>query len=451
MSKRIDEDQARANVASWCPSFNPTTPFPGASKPWEGECLECGARVSPQYSNLSQGRGACPKCGHSRRGLATRISQEEALVNVALWAPSFLPSVPYPTALEPWDGVCIDCGNSVSPTYHGLQQGRGHCWNCGQKRSAGARRLSDETARINAALWAPNFSPSVPYPGNNQTPWLGTCLDCGREVKPRYGNLQQGSRACLYCTARSTNNLRGHTNPSRVDPQMAHQTYMESGGSPAVPYPGRNNVPWPGTCNACGKEISPTWASIRRNGAVCNYCAKKASGLSTRHSVEFVLNQLGEWGFEPVEQYPGRVMDPWLVRHVACGTESRKSYNNLQQGHGCPECIEYFYSLDKPGFFYVVASEKWIKPGITNVPKRRFVEHRMQGLGEVVHLLEFPDGRKPLELEKRWLRLRFEQVPRELWATVDDLPNGFTEAVRRRPSTEDLILCLIGENSILGQ
>jgi hypothetical protein len=163
-----------------------------------------------------------------------------------------------------------------------------------------------------------------------------------------------------------------------------------------------------------------------------------------RLSLEFVLDQLGTWGFEPVEEYPGRVMDPWLVRHIECGTELHKSYNNLQQGHGCPECIDYFYSLDKPGFFYVVASKEWIKPGITNVPKRRFVEHRMQGLSEVVHLLEFPDGRQPLVMEKRWLQIRLEQVPRELWATIEDLPNGFTEAVRRSESTENLILTLLG-------
>jgi hypothetical protein len=229
-----------------------------------------------------------------------------------------------------------------------------------------------------------------------------------------------------------------------VDPDEAFESYIAAGGTPTGPYPGRNNVQWPGVCNKCGKNISPTWAAIYRNNAVCNFCAKKAAGISTRLDVTFVLQQVHEWGFEPVEAYPGRIMDPWLLRHVNCGTESYKSYNNLQQGHGCAECAYYFYSIEKTGYFYVVASKLWLKPGITNVPKRRFVEHRMQGLSEVLHLVEFSDGIAPLELEKRWLAIKDKYIPRELWATVDDIPNGYTEAVRRTQTTERVIKELLG-------
>jgi len=301
-------------------------------------------------------------------------------------------------------------------------------------KSARARRLSDHDSRFSAEALAPNFEPLSPYPGNNQTPWLGKCRDCGRQISPTYGNLQQGGNACPYCAG------------ARIDPEEARAVYIAAGGTPTSEYPGRNNLPWHGRCNECGSEISPTYANIRRQGrGACNICAKKASGLATRLDPEFVLKKVREWGFEPSEEYPGRVGDKWLMRHIDCGKESLMSFNSLQQGHGCSECAVYSYSMDKPAFFYVVGSELWLKPGITNVPKRRFMEHRMQGLKEVLHLREFVDGRSALEMEKRWLEVKTTRIATDLWATVKDLPNGFTEAVRRLPETERVILDLLNE------
>lgn len=361
-----------------------------------------------------------------------RLSDAEARARVAVWAPSFRPVDVYPGATKPWVGECADCGAQVQPTFHSLQQGRGHCRDCGRKRSVESRRLSDADAQARAAEYAPNFVPHGPYPGNNQKPWPGVCRQCGRDISPTFAIIQQRGSACPFCARK------------KVDPDEAFRVYVESGGTPKVPYPGKNDVPWPGVCNACGVEVAPTWANVRKPGrGVCNACAKRASARSRVLDPDAAALALTHWGFEPLEPYPGRAAQPWLIRHRECGVELRRSYNYVQQGHGCPECSNYFYSLDAPGFFYVVASADWLKPGVTNVPKRRLAEHRMQGLTEVLHLVEFPNGREALGLEKQWLSLRSERVAVSLWPTVDDVPNGYTEAVARTPETEVLVELLI--------
>lgn len=360
--------------------------------------------------------------------MAKRISDEQARANVAAWVPAFEPLESYPGATRKWAGRCRDCGADVIPTYHDLQQGRGHCRACGRARSVAARRLSDADARARAAEYAPTFEPSEPYPGNNQTPWPGVCSRCQRDIAPTFATIQQGGKPCPYCARK------------KVDSDEAYLVYVESGGTPKTPYPGKNYVPWPGTCNECGGDVAPTWANIRKPGrGVCNACAKRASGRSRHLTHERTIALLDQLGFDALEQYPGAASALWRVRHRECGRELQRTYNYLQQGHGCPECQTYYYNLDEPGFVYVVASAAWFKPGITNVPKRRLAEHRMQGLTEVVHLVEVGDGRAALQVEKRWLQVRAEQVDPSLWPSVDEVPNGYTEAVARTPATEVLI------------
>jgi len=125
------------------------------------------------------------------------------------------------------------------------------------------------------------------------------------------------------------------------------------------------------------------------------------------------------------------------MRHE-CGLEQSKSYNNLQQGHNCSECAEYAFRLDLPAVFYVVANDQWIKGGITNKLKRRLIEHRIVGLKEILCTVETVDGRLALELEKRWLEAR-ALLGSDMWATSDDLANGYTETVRRTDATEKLL------------
>ena len=431
MGTRRSDAEARANVAAWCPDFQPAVPYPGALTPWDGSCRACGRLVRPTYANMSQGRGACRPCGWKRGAAAQMLTDAAARENALAWAPGFLPAVPYPGALAPWDGTCTTCGSTVAPTYHSLQQGYGPCLRCGREASGAARRLSDAHARENAATWVPDFQPSAPYPGSNQTPWQGLCLSCGRNVSPTYGALQQGGSACAFCAGR------------RVDPESAAGRYRDAGGEPTGPYPGRNDIPWPGSCGRCGGAIAPTYGNLQRGKGACNACAKKASGRSRHLDPASAAALITDLGFEPLEPYPGSAIAVWRVRHSDCGAEMAKSYNNLQQGHGCPDCVEYSYSRARPGWFYVVASAEWLKAGVTNIPKRRFAEHRMQGLDEVLHLAGFPDGAAALELEALWLEHRQSNVPRPQWATIHDIPNGYTEAVRRTAETEEFLAGLL--------
>jgi hypothetical protein len=106
--------------------------------------------------------------------------------------------------------------------------------------------------------------------------------------------------------------------------------------------------------------------------------------------------------------------------------------------------VTYSYKLDSPAVFYVVANTNWIKGGISNNLSRRLIEHRMQGLHELLGSVEAPNGHLPLELEARWLASR-ATVAQHLWATADEVPNGFTETVRRTEQTEQLLLNIVSE------
>jgi len=46
-------------------------------------------------------------------------------------------------------------------------------------------------------MLAANLQPIAEYPGAN-APWLCMCMECGREVAPRLGEVKRGSR-CAFC------------------------------------------------------------------------------------------------------------------------------------------------------------------------------------------------------------------------------------------------------------
>jgi predicted GIY-YIG superfamily endonuclease len=82
------------------------------------------------------------------------------------------------------------------------------------------------------------------------------------------------------------------------------------------------------------------------------------------------------------------------------------------------------YRTDRPGFMYVVSGRGLLKVGITNNRDQRLSKHSNQGLTNVVHVWEFPDGADALAIEQIW-KEHLETLPR---VTKKQLKDGYTEA-----------------------
>ena len=77
-----------------------------------------------------------------------------------------------------------------------------------------------------------------------------------------------------------------------------------------------------------------------------------------------------------------------------------------------------------------------MKLGITNNEKSRLDTHRLQGLTNVVHVWEFPDGADALAIEQIW-KEHLETLPR---LTKKQLKDGYTEATYDTDAVGDWIV-----------
>ena len=90
--------------------------------------------------------------------------------------------------------------------------------------------------------------------------------------------------------------------------------------------------------------------------------------------------------------------------------------------------------MDRRAVVYVVASDRWIKLGITNTPGSRLPKHARRGL-HVIHKEKVPKGKDALQIERQW-RQFIQSLPESQRATQYDIPDGFTETVKRTRRVE---------------
>jgi recombinational DNA repair protein (RecF pathway) len=182
---RLDEAAAVAIMRG--KNLEPLEPYPGAMVPWKVKCLDCGNLINPRYASVQQGRKGCKFCGYKKNADERRTSQEEALT-VARNA-GFEPLEPYMGRHFPWKCRCLKCGEEVAPHYSGIVTGGG-CRYCSG--------LVVDPEEANIVMENAKLQPLVNYPGAG-SPWLCRCLKCGKEVKPRYSQINMGIGGCKYC------------------------------------------------------------------------------------------------------------------------------------------------------------------------------------------------------------------------------------------------------------
>jgi len=163
------------------------------------------------------------------------------------------------------------------------------------------------------------LEPLEPYPGSNR-PWRCSCVNCGREVAPRYGNVKfRGGRGCRYCGG------------GVVDPDEAVEVMLAAGLEPLEEYPGADK-PWRCRCTRCGSEVRPYYGVVKKGGGGCRVCA--GQHVDPVEAAEVMLAA----GLEPLEPYPGS-HERWQCACLVCGREVASRYHNVRKGYGrCGLC-----------------------------------------------------------------------------------------------------------------
>ena len=246
--------------------------------------------------------------------VARRLTDAET--RPVMEAAGLTPLTAYPGADVPWPCRCKVCGTEGAPRYNGVKGGRGGCVPCGIARRGVSRRVDDAAAR--AAMHAAGVTPLETYPGARK-PWRCRCNTCGKEVSPWYTSVQQGRGGCGYCA--------GH----RLDAEDAEAIMTAAGLTPLVPYPGALK-PWRCSCNNCGEEVAPWYASVQQGQGGCRFCAPNAP-VDPDEAAEVMQRA----GLEPLEPYPGSNL-PWRCRCGACEREVTPTYSSIRNGSGCRYC-----------------------------------------------------------------------------------------------------------------
>ena len=161
--------------------FKTMEPFPGATNPWQVQCLECKKIFNTMFHSLKT-TNSCKFC----KGIA--VAEEDLLKK--LKELNLKPLEKYTTAKTPWKCKCLVCGHIVQPTWMRIKSGRGHCAYCAQRRVDIPLALK--------FMKTVGLKPLVDFPGSNK-PWRSTCLVCSLEVSPRWSDLQRGQGGCSNC------------------------------------------------------------------------------------------------------------------------------------------------------------------------------------------------------------------------------------------------------------
>jgi hypothetical protein len=229
--------------------LEPQEKFKGPHHPWKSIHTKCGRKVAPRWSNVQQGNSGCAYCS----GNKVDMKEVKALLkNLGL-----KPLEPYKDGKTPWRCIHLPCGREVSPRYNGLSRGQGGCEFCGKNV------VSEEEALT--LLKKNKYTPLIAYPGGSN-PW--TCIHevCGTKVEVRAAYLRRGAVGCSFCSG---------TKP--ITSAQANKFFKSRGFKPLEPFKNAKS-PMKSIHLVCGREVSPTWASLRVSGG-CKYCSTSLVNL----------------------------------------------------------------------------------------------------------------------------------------------------------------------------
>jgi hypothetical protein len=240
---KVPITQERAFAFFRSKGLEPTEKFKGPHAPWKSIHIECGRKVSPRWANVQQGNSVCVFCSGSRVDMteAKKLLKELQLK----------PLEPYPGNKVGWRCMHLICGKEVSPTYSALRRGQGGCQVCGKNMVTEIEALK--------LLKKNNYTPLTDFPGGSN-PWSCTHDVCGTRVDVRAAYLRRGNTGCSFCSG---------TKP--ITSSQANKFFKSRGFKPLEPFKNAK-TPMKSIHLVCGREVSPTWASLKVSGG-CKYCS----------------------------------------------------------------------------------------------------------------------------------------------------------------------------------
>ena len=161
------------------------------------------------------------------------------------------------------------------------------------------------------------LEPLEPYRNANHK-WRCRCTTCDREVAVPYNSIRLGTRGCRACSGYA------------VPPDEADSAMRAAGMMPLEPYVNAR-APWRCECARCGRESSPTYFSVVKQGTGCVWCA----GL--RVDPAEAVEEMVAAGYVPLEDYPG-ANNPWPCRCMRCSRTIGMRLSNVRLGMGCKFC-----------------------------------------------------------------------------------------------------------------
>ena len=304
--KKVHPDDAVSMMET--NGLQPLEPYPGANKPWMCQCKKCGNQVTPMYSSIKSGQGGCRACGYENNSMRQRGDEAEAVA--FMLSRNLTPLEPYRGNGKPWLCRCSKCGVEVRPTLGSIKSGSG-CAVCGK------RQIVPEQA-IQVMIQA-NLRPLEDFPGGKEA-WSCECLLCGKNVSPKYTDIQSGYGGCKYCG--------GHF----VEPESASQFMMSKGLMPQTPYV-RANEKWHCVCVTCSRDVYPSYSSVKSNDSGCAYCAK------IKVDPDEALELMKSVGVTPLVPYPGARVG-WRSICDKCNLEVFPIFSSVknQKANPCVYC-----------------------------------------------------------------------------------------------------------------
>jgi hypothetical protein len=241
--------------------LEPQEKFKGPHHPWKSIHTKCGRKVSPRWANVQQGANGCAYCS------GNKVDMKE--VNELLKELKLKPIEPYPGNKSPWKCIHLPCGKEVSPRYNGLSRGQGGCDFCGKNM------VSEEIAY--ELLKKNNYKPLMEFPGGSN-PWRCIHEVCGTHVEVRASYLRKGAVGCSFCSG---------TKP--ITSAEANKFFRSRGFKPVEPFKNAK-TPMKSIHLVCGREISPTWASLKVSGG-CKFCSVSLVNLISPAYLYLITNK----------------------------------------------------------------------------------------------------------------------------------------------------------------
>jgi recombinational DNA repair protein (RecF pathway) len=440
--------------------LKPIEPYPGQNKlPWKSIHLQCGREVSPSYNLIQQNYSiGCHFCSDQF------VDPDEAYQ--FFLTKDLQPLVPYPGTAKPWKSIHLICGSEIKPRYGHIKAGRKGCPVC-----AGVVPISQK--RAFEFFKSKGFEPLERFKGPHK-PWKSIHIVCGREVSPRWANVQQGGSGCAYCSGNKVDikdvnrilkenkltligNFENTSKPLKsihkpcgrtvspmygalrngqgpcefcsknmVGESEALDLLEKNGFKPLEVFPG-GSKPWKCLHKKCGKQIEVITTYLRRGGKGCNVCAGLAP-ISSGDAKKLFLSK----GFTPIVKFQG-AKKPWKSKHNVCGRIVFPTWGSLKSGRGCKYCQIGGINLLAPAYLYLITHDSLnshkIGIGGFDSSMDRLEKHIKQGW-KTYRQLDLDTAEEAYEIEQgvlNWLR---NDLGLQQYLLAEQMPQrGHTETV----------------------